>query len=76
MESNKNDKKNLFTKQTQRFLNQIYGYQGEMMEGGINWEAGSGVYILLHTKLISNKDLLYSTGQSTQYSLMAYGKII
>jgi len=29
-------------------------------------------YILLQIKQITNKDLLYSTGNSTQYSVMAY----
>ena len=40
--------------------------------GGINWEIGIDIYTLLYTKDIANKDLLYSTGNSTQYSLMAY----
>ena len=38
------------------------------MEGGINWEVGIDMYTLLYTKQITNKDLLYSTGNSTQYS--------
>ena len=42
------------------------------MEGGINWKIGIGTYTLLYIKYITNKDLLYSTGNSTQYSLMAY----
>ena len=40
--------------------------------GGINWEIGIDIYTLLYTKQITNKDLLYSTGNSTQYSVMAY----
>ena len=46
--------------------------EGEMLGGGIKWKVGSDIYTLLYTKLISNKDLLYSTEKSTQYSVMAY----
>ena len=35
---------------------------------GINWETDT--YISLYIKWVSNKDLLYSTGNSTQYSVM------
>ena len=42
------------------------------MEGGINWEVGIDMYTLLYVKHITNKDLLYGTGNSTQFSLMAY----
>ena len=38
--------------------------------GGINWEVGNGTYIPLHTKLTNNKDLLYATGKSIQYSII------
>ena len=35
-----------------------------------------GIYTLLYIKQITNKSLLYDTGKSTQYSVMAYmGKI-
>ena len=40
--------------------------------GGINWEIGIDVYTLLYVKLITNKDLLYSTENSTQYSVVTY----
>ena len=40
--------------------------------GGINWEIGTEICTLLYMKQITNKDLLYSTGKSTQYSLMTY----
>ena len=43
-----------------------------VLGGGINWEAGIEIYRLLHTKSPSNKDLLYSTGKSTQYPVIAY----
>ena len=59
---------NLFTKQKQG-RKQTYGYQGG---GGINWEIGTDTYPLLYIKQITNKDLLYSPGNSTQYSVMAY----
>ena len=39
---------------------------------GINWEIVIDIYRQLHIKGITNKDLLYSTGNSTQYSVMAY----
>ena len=40
--------------------------------GGINWEIGIDIYTLLYIKQITNKNLLYSTGNSTQYSAMTY----
>ena len=40
--------------------------------GGINWEIGIDIYTLLYIKQITNKDLLYSTGNSMQYSVLAY----
>ena len=40
--------------------------------GEINWKIGIHIYTLLYIKQITNKDLLYSTGNSTQYSVMAY----
>ena len=41
-------------------------------QGEINWEIRIDIYTLLYIKQITNKDLLYSTGNSTQYSVMAY----
>ena len=40
--------------------------------GGINWEIGIDTYTPLYIKQITNKDLLYSTGNSYQYSIMTY----
>ena len=40
--------------------------------GGINWEVGIDIYILLHIKWIDKKPLLYSPESSIQYSVMAY----
>ena len=48
-----------------------YGYPGGKGRGGINWKTGIDTYTLLHIKQMTNKDLLYSTGNSTQYSVMA-----
>ena len=65
---------NLFTKQkwSHRCRKQTYGYQGGKAGGGINWEIVIDIYTLLYIKQITNKDLLYSTGNSTQYSVMTY----
>ena len=41
-------------------------------KGGINWETEVDKYTLLYIKQITNKDLLYSTENTSQYSLMAY----
>ena len=38
--------------------------------GGINWEIGIDIYTLLYITQITNKNLLYSIGNSTQYSVM------
>ena len=39
---------------------------------GINWETGIDIYTLLYIKYITNKDLVYVTRNSTQYSVMTY----
>ena len=64
---------NLFTKQKQshRHRKQTYGYQ-RGKGGGINEQFGINIYTLLHIKQITNKDLLYSTGNSTQYFVITY----
>ena len=38
----------------------------------MNWEIGIDISTLLYIKQKTNKNLLYSTGNSTQYSVMAY----
>ena len=57
---------NLFTKQkhTHRLREQTYGYQGEGWGEGIVRQFGIDMYTLLYLKWITNKDLLYSTGNS------------
>ena len=47
---------------------QIYHLSGE----GINWEIGIDIDRVLYIEEITGKVLLYSTGNSTQYSVMAY----
>ena len=44
--------------------------RGEGCRGGIDWEFGIDMYKLLYLKYITNKDLLYSTGNSAQYSVI------
>ena len=43
--------------------------KGETVGGGIIYEDGINIYIL---QKITNKDLPYSTGKSTQYSVITY----
>ena len=50
---------------------QIYGYQREN-GGGINKVLGVNIHTLLYIRHINNKDLLYSTGNSAQYSGITY----
>ena len=45
---------------------------GDMIGGGINWEIVTDIEILLYIKQITNKNLLYSPGDSAQYSIVAY----
>ena len=40
--------------------------------GGLNQELMMNIHTLLYIKQITNKDLLYSTGNSTQYSVMTH----
>ena len=42
---------------------------GGRVRGGIDWEFGADTYTLLYLKQTTNKDLLYSTGNSAQYSV-------
>ena len=62
---------NLFTKQKQTYWLRKYicGYQRGNMEGIIQ-EFGINVYVLLYIEQIINMDLLYSTGNLNQYSVI------
>ena len=42
------------------------------MEGEINWEIGIDIHKLLYIKHVTNKNLLCSTENSTQCSVMTY----
>ena len=66
---------NLFTKQkeTYRYRKQTYSYQrGNMGGGGIYQELEMNIHTLLYIRQITDKDLLYSTGSCTQYSVLTY----
>ena len=43
-----------------------------MKTWGTSWKIEMDMYTLIYVEWITNKDLLYNTGNSTQYSLMAY----
>ena len=62
---------NLFTKQklSHRCGKQTCGYRGKC-GGGINWEIWINIYTPLYIEQITNKNLLNSTGNSIQYSVM------
>ena len=64
---------NLFTKQkTTDVENKLMVIRGKW-RGGMNWEIRIDIYTLPFIKEITNKDLLYTTGNSTQYSNDLYG---
>ena len=67
---------NFFTKQkqTHRPRKQMYGYQRGQQgrEEAINQEFGNNMYTLLYIKQITNKDLLYSTGNYIKYPIITY----
>ena len=44
----------------------------EVLGGGIVREFGTDMYTLLYLKRITNKYLLYSTGNCAQYSVTTY----
>ena len=58
---------NLFTtqKQIHRLRERTYGYRGQRWWGR-DRQFGTDRYTLLYLKRITNKDLLYSTGNSAQ----------
>ena len=51
-------------------LENKHHYQGRKQGSGMKWETGIHVYTLLCIKEITNENPLYSTGNSTQCSLM------
>ena len=63
----------LFTKkrQTHRLRKETYGFQrGKIGERKDKWELGIDMYTSPYLKYLTNKDLLYSTGKSAQYSVI------
>ena len=44
----------------------------ETLLGGINQKLKMNICTLQYIRWITNKDILYSTGNSTQYSVIAY----
>ena len=54
-------------KQIHRFREGTQGYPGKVLMGRIVREFEIDMYKLLCLKWITNKDLLYSTGNSAQY---------
>ena len=65
---------NLFTKQkqTHRLRERTYDYWAEGWEEGIVREFGMDMYALLYSKWITNRGLLYSTGNSAQCHVAAW----
>ena len=46
--------------------------RGETWGKMTDWDFETGICTLLYIEWITNKDLLYSTGNSIQYSVVAY----
>ena len=57
---------------THRSRNQRYGYQKGNVGGSDKLGIGINIYTRLYIKQITNKDLLYSRGNSTQYYVITY----
>ena len=72
MESKKKKKlqMKLFIKQKQRHRYRKQTWLHRYRKQTHNWEIGIDIYILLYIKQITNKDLLHSTGNSTQNSIL------
>ena len=62
----------IFTKQkqTHRLREQLMVTRKKEWRGRIDWEFGIDMYTLLYLKWITNMDVLYSTGNSAQYSVI------
>ena len=64
---------NLLTKkQTWGYWKETYGYQRGKVGEGINQKFVMNTYILLYIRQIINQELLYSTENSTQFSVVTY----
>ena len=74
MEYNKNDT-NEFIYKTETdstdLENKLMVTTGERWGEGIDWEFGTGIYTLLYMEWMINRDLLYSTENTIQYSMIS-----
>ena len=68
MESTKTVYMILFAKQKYRHRHREQTYTKGKRGDGVNWEIGIDIYTLLCIKQLTNGNLLYSTGNSTQCS--------
>ena len=60
MQSNKKQLINKTEKDSKDFKTKLRVLKEETLRGEIKWEAEIGIYTLLYTKSIGNKDLVYS----------------
>ena len=71
VESKKNHTNELIYKtEVESHVENKHGYQW-IRWWGINWELGIDICILLHINQVTNTELLYITGNSTPYRVMA-----
>jgi len=73
VESRKNDTDEPICKaeiETQMYRTNAWTPSGERGQGGMTWEAGTDTYRLLCVKWITKDNVLYSTGNSTQRSVV------
>ena len=59
-------------KKTQDFENKLTVTKGDKWQGGMGWGFGTDICALLNMVCLTNGDLLYSTGNSTHYSVIIY----
>ena len=57
-------------RQIHRLLKRTYGYQ--RWRRGVDWGFETGIHALLYMERMVNRDLLYRTGSSLQYSAITY----
>ena len=73
MESKKNTNAPIYQIETdQDFKNKLMVTKGDRLGGGMVWVFGIGMCTLLYMEWMVNGDLVYSTEDSTQYSLITY----
>ena len=57
-------------KETHRLRKQTGYLKGQVGGGGMDWGSGIGICTLRYMEWLSSGDLLYSTGNSTQYPVI------